>query len=96
LFRWPEPDNVAVEVIPVSVCEILPEIGRMSVYFVYRSHYEGPSGKHVRRLDADSVLGWFQAVWERAKGAEDTSEWVKTELGCNVIRVRLDLRGGSG
>ena len=48
----------------------------MSVYFVYRSHYEGPSGKHVRRLDGDSVLGWFQAVWERAKQAEDVSEWV--------------------
>ena len=56
----------------------------MSVSFVYRSHYEGPSGKHVRRLDADSVLGWFQAVWERAKGADDASEWVKAEIGCAV------------
>jgi hypothetical protein len=56
----------------------------MSVYFVYRSHYEGPSGKHVRRLEADSVLGWFQAVWERAKQAEDASEWVKTEIGADV------------
>ena len=56
----------------------------MSVYFVYRSHCEGPSGKHVRRLDADSVLGWFQGVWERAKQAEDASEWVKTEIGADV------------
>ena len=56
----------------------------MSVYFVYRSHYEGPSGKHVRRLDADSVLGWYQAVWERAKQAEDISEWVKAEVGADV------------
>ena len=56
----------------------------MSVYFVYRSHYEGPSGKHVRRLDGDSVLGWFRAVWERAKRADDASEWVKSEIGTRV------------
>jgi hypothetical protein len=29
----------------------------MAVYFVYRSHYEGPSGKHVRVFDGESVLG---------------------------------------
>jgi len=56
----------------------------MSVYFVYRSHYEGPSGKHVRRLDGDSVLGCFQAVWERAKQADDPSEWVKSEIGTSI------------
>jgi hypothetical protein len=56
----------------------------MNVYFVYRSHYEGPSGKHVRVLDGDSVLGWFQAAWEKAKEAEDISEWLKAELGCTV------------
>src|SRR5579875_448398 len=56
----------------------------MSVYVVYRSHYEGPSGKHVRRLDGDSVLGWFQAVWERAKQADDASQWVKSEIGTSV------------
>jgi hypothetical protein len=56
----------------------------MSVHFVYRSHYEGPSGKHVRRLDADSVLGWFQSAWERAKVAEDISEWLADELGTSV------------
>ncbi len=56
----------------------------MSVYFVYRSHYEGPSGKHVRVLDGDSVLGWFQSAWERAKAAGDVAEWLKAELGCEV------------
>ena len=56
----------------------------MSVYFVHRSHYEGPSGKHVRKLDGDSVLGWFRAVWKRAKRADDLPEWVKGELGCGV------------
>ena len=56
----------------------------MSAYFVYRSHYEGPSGKHVRRFDAASVLGWFQQVWEPAKQAEDAAEWVKSEIGTSV------------
>ena len=60
------------------------EIRAMSVDFVYRSHYEGPSGKHVRRLEGDSVLGWFQAVWERAKEADDASEWVKSEIGTSI------------
>src|SRR3954447_1199909 len=56
----------------------------MSVYFVSRSHYEGPSGKHVKVLEADSVLSWFQSVWERAKAAEDIYLWVIDELGCDV------------
>src|SRR5262249_47162243 len=50
----------------------------------YRSHYEGPSGKHVRRFDADSVLGWFQQVWETAKQAGDAAEWVQSEIGTSV------------
>jgi hypothetical protein len=56
----------------------------MSAYFVYRSHYDGPSGKHVRVLDAETVLGWFQAAWERAKAAEDAAEWVEAEVGTVV------------
>ncbi len=56
----------------------------MSVYFVYRSHYEGPSGKHVRAFDAESALGWFRGVWERAKEAEDVAAWVEAELGTSV------------
>jgi hypothetical protein len=56
----------------------------MSVYFVYRSEYEGPSGKHVRKFEADTVLGWFRQVWEPAKQAADASEWVKSEIGTSV------------
>src|SRR5688572_29750229 len=33
------------------------------VYFVYRSHYEGPLSKHVIRLPDRTVLGWFQRGW---------------------------------
>ncbi len=56
----------------------------MSVYFVYRSPCEGPSGKHLRKFDDDTVLGWFQQVWEPAKQAEDASEWMKSEIGTSV------------
>ena len=56
----------------------------MSVYFVYRSYYEGPSGTHLRRLSDDSVLGWFQQVWARAKEVDDAAEWVKSEIGTSV------------
>ncbi|MFO0891092.1 MAG: hypothetical protein U0790_18350 [Isosphaeraceae bacterium] len=56
----------------------------MSTYFVYRSHYAGPSGRHVRRFDSESVLGWFQRAWEPAKRAEDAYAWVKSEIGADV------------
>lgn len=60
------------------------EMRALSVYFVYRCHYEGPSCKHVRRFEDDSVLAWFQRVWEPAKDAPDAGEWLKAELGCDV------------
>ncbi len=56
----------------------------MSVYFVYRSHYEGPSGKHVQKLPGDSVLDWFKSVWNDAKNAPDAAAWVKSTLGGDV------------
>jgi hypothetical protein len=40
----------------------------MSVYFVLRSHYEGPAGKYVRRFDDASVLDWFRAHWGDGSG----------------------------
>lgn len=40
----------------------------MSTHFVLRSHDVGPAGKHVRTLDADTVLGWFRAARARIAG----------------------------
>ena len=34
----------------------------MAVYFVYRSHYQNPGGKHVKTFAADTVLDWFRSV----------------------------------
>ncbi|MCI0456268.1 MAG: TIGR02996 domain-containing protein [Gemmataceae bacterium] len=55
----------------------------MSVYFVYRSHYEGPSGKHVRRFDADTILDWFRSHW-KPLADEAAREYARKLLGCEV------------
>src|SRR5262245_37582672 len=35
----------------------------MPVWFVYRSYDMGLTGKHLRRFEDDTVLGWFQRNW---------------------------------
>jgi hypothetical protein len=41
------------------------------IWFVYRTHYEGPLSKRVKKLKAPSVLAWFQkAIKQKGKGAE--------------------------
>lgn len=50
------------------------------VYFVYRSHYEGPLSKLVRRLPDETALAWFRRGW----GCEDPRRWVEDELGVDV------------
>jgi hypothetical protein len=41
------------------------------IWFVYRTHYEGPLSKRVKKLDAPSVLAWFQkAIEKKGKGVE--------------------------
>src|SRR5689334_19917433 len=67
----------------------------MGVSFVNRRHYEGASGRHVPKLDADSVLGWSQQVREPAKPAEDAFEWVKSETGASVGRKSSSLEAPS-
>jgi uncharacterized protein (TIGR02996 family) len=49
---------------PVSLAE-----SRVPVYFVYRSHYDSPSGKRLARFEDDTLLGWFRSHWPTiAKG----------------------------
>ncbi|WP_067708622.1 hypothetical protein [Actinoplanes awajinensis] len=50
------------------------------MYFVYRSHYEGPLGKLVRRLPDATVLGWFRRGWD----CDDPRAWIVGELGAPV------------
>ncbi len=35
----------------------------MSVYFVYRSHYDNPGAFYVKVFPQDTVLEWFQSIW---------------------------------
>jgi hypothetical protein len=52
-----------------------------NIWFVYRSHYEGPLSKRVRSLSASSILEWFRAKIETARGSEEPSKVVREELG---------------
>jgi uncharacterized protein (TIGR02996 family) len=57
----------------------------MSVHFVYRCHYTGPSGKHiVHFLEDDTVLAWFQRHWEPLADTEHAHERLEALLGCSV------------
>jgi uncharacterized protein (TIGR02996 family) len=40
----------------------------MGVYFVYRTTYNSPLEKHVRRFDDDSVLAWARRIWQPIEG----------------------------
>jgi hypothetical protein len=54
------------------------------IWFVYRSHYEGPLSKRVRRLAAPSILAWFQAMIEEARISLTPAEVVSNSLGGSV------------
>ncbi|MDI1435029.1 hypothetical protein [Polyangium sorediatum] len=51
------------------------------IWFVYRSHDEGPLSRRVRRLDAPSILAWFSEKMSDAKKAEDPQSVYEAELG---------------
>jgi hypothetical protein len=53
----------------------------LDLWFVYRSHYEGPLSRRIRRLNAPSLLAWFQSRIEKARSAPEPSETVDEELG---------------
>ena len=54
------------------------------IWFVYRSHYAGPLSKRVCRLDAPSILAWFQDKIADARGAATPREVADAELGGSV------------
>ncbi|HLK58436.1 MAG TPA: hypothetical protein VKU00_17845 [Chthonomonadaceae bacterium] len=54
------------------------------LYFVYRTHYEGPLSKRIKRLPDGTVLSWFQRGWRVAAEGGDPRAWVEEELGGNV------------
>ena len=56
----------------------------MSVYFVYRSHYDNPSTKYLKRFADGSVLEWFRNHWAHLAHAEEAHDRLKALLGQDV------------
>ncbi|WP_433236388.1 hypothetical protein ACQPYK_27005 [Streptosporangium sp. CA-135522] len=57
--------------------------------FVYRSHYEGPFSKRVRRLPDATVLTWFRRSWVAVvEEGHDADAWIVDELGGPVYGFR--------
>jgi uncharacterized protein (TIGR02996 family) len=56
----------------------------MAVYFVYRSHYEGPTGKYIKRFKDASVLDWFRRHWRPVADPLAVNKQVEKMLGCSV------------
>lgn len=61
----------------------------MSVYFVYRSHYDNPGAFHVKVFPQDTVLEWFQSIWrgipETDRPPYHSSEFADELLGKSVF-----------
>jgi hypothetical protein len=59
-------------------------------WFVYRSPYEGPLGRRVRRLPDASPLAWFQRLWLMTADEEsfdrdvDAYDWVDANLEADL------------
>ncbi len=57
----------------------------MTVYFVHRCHYEGPSEKRLVRFKDDTVLDWFRNRWHRLAVPDDDLVCERlARLGCDV------------
>src|SRR5262245_9873774 len=59
----------------------------MPAWFVYRSPYDSPLGKHVRRLPDDSLLAWFRRLWGCAGSGADEDE--QHAQACDAIAADL-------
>jgi uncharacterized protein (TIGR02996 family) len=59
----------------------------MSVFFCYRRHNLGPSGKYLKRFDDATVFDWFRNRW-RACPADDEDgrdRWLAEVFGCPSV-----------
>jgi hypothetical protein len=54
------------------------------IWFVYRSHYEGPLSRRVCRIDAPSILAWFQEKIADARSSATPREVARADLGGHV------------
>jgi hypothetical protein len=64
----------------------LGAIEGVSVYFTYRRHNLGPSGKYTRRFDDDTVLDWFRNRWRPVPDVnEANTSWWQDTFGCPSV-----------
>jgi uncharacterized protein (TIGR02996 family) len=56
----------------------------MAVYLVYRSHYDDPAGKRLKRFDDASVLDWFRNRWRLSDDPEEVGRLIDEEIGFYV------------
>jgi hypothetical protein len=56
----------------------------MAVYFVFRSHYDEPSGKCLRRFADATVLDWFRNHWGDVDAEDVAAERITRLLGWDV------------
>lgn len=54
---------------------------RPGIWFVYRSHYEGPLSRRIRRLEDPSILAWFTRLMTDARTADKPDELYEKEVG---------------
>jgi uncharacterized protein (TIGR02996 family) len=56
----------------------------MSVYFVYRTHYDTPTLNHVKKFEDGTVLDWFRRHWNWMEGHEADADREIPLFGCPV------------
>jgi hypothetical protein len=56
----------------------------MAVYVVYRSHYDDPSGKRLKRFDDSTVLDWFRNHWQHLCHSEEAAARLHELLGFSI------------
>jgi uncharacterized protein (TIGR02996 family) len=57
----------------------------MSIWFVFRSQYDGPLSKHIQRFDgADTLLDWFRSIWRPIPDLDTACQLGEELLGTYV------------
>lgn len=56
----------------------------MTVHFVYRSHYDGPTALYRRRFEDATVLDWFRNRWEGIADDDGADRRARELLGTRV------------
>jgi hypothetical protein len=64
------------------------------VSFIYRSVYEGPSGKLVRHFPDATVLDWFRRVWDEAGASNRQDLWIESFRRLRMGPGRRAVRPG--